>query len=106
MQNQQISRTVQDVPTTSAIENSFSIFQISIESTRKRIKGVVILKDDVLVYGTTKEQPDKRMLAVKSRLREKNLTINGKKFNSNQLIALASWVLHFKGGKSLRPRTC
>ena len=36
----------------------------------------------MLVYVTTKEQFDKRMLAVRSRLREKNLTINEKKSNS------------------------
>ena len=42
----------------------------------------MIFQDDVLVYGTTKEQFDKRMLAVKSQLREKNFTINEKKSNS------------------------
>ena len=63
--------------------NNFSpLFQNCIESTLKGIKGVVIFQDDVLVYGTTKEQFDKRMLAVKSRLREKRFTINEKKSNS------------------------
>ena len=42
----------------------------------------MIFQDDVLMYGTTKEQFDKRLLAVKSRLREKNFTINEKKLNS------------------------
>ena len=42
----------------------------------------MIFQDDVLVYGTTKEQLDKRMLVVKSRLLEKNFTINEKKSNS------------------------
>ena len=42
----------------------------------------MIFQDDVLVYGDTKEQFDKRMLAVKSRLREKNFNINEKKSNS------------------------
>ena len=51
------------------LKNSFSIFQICIESTLKGIKGDVIFQDDVLVYGNTKEQFDKRILAVKSRLR-------------------------------------
>ena len=35
-----------------------------------------------MVYGTTKEQFDKRLLAVKCRLREKNFTNNEKKSNS------------------------
>ena len=64
------------------LKNSFSIFQNCIESTLKGIKGVVIFQEDVLVYGTTNEQFDKRMLAVKSRLCEKNFTINEKKSNS------------------------
>ena len=63
------------------LKNSSSIFQNCIESTLKGIKGVVIFQDDVLVYRTTKEQLDKRMLVVKSRLLEKNVTINEKKSN-------------------------
>ena len=35
------------------LKNSSSIFQNCIESTLKRIKGVVIFQDNVLVYGTT-----------------------------------------------------
>ena len=57
-------------------------FQNCIESTLKGIKGVVIFHDVLLVYGTTKEQFDKRMLEVKSPLREKNFTFNEKKSNS------------------------
>ena len=64
------------------MKNSSSIFQNCIESTLKGIKGVVTPQDDVLVYGTTKEMFDKKMLAVKSRLREKNFTITEKKSNS------------------------
>ena len=61
------------------LKNSSSVFQNCIESTLKGIKGVLIFQDDVLVYGTIKEQFDKRMLAVRSRLREKNFTTNEKK---------------------------
>ena len=66
------------------LKNSSSIFQNCIESTLKGIKGVVIFQDDVLVYGTTKEQFEKRMLAVKSRLREKSFTINEKKLKTSR----------------------
>ena len=67
------------------LKNFSSIFQNCIESTLKGIKGVVIFQDDVLVYGTTKDQYEKRMLAVKNRLREKNFTINEKKSNSKPI---------------------
>ena len=56
------------------LKNSSSIFQNSIKSTLKGIKGVAIFQDDVMVHSTAKEQFDKRMLAVQSRLREKNFT--------------------------------
>ena len=61
------------------LKNASSFFQNCIKSTLKEIKRVVIFQHHVLVYGTTKEQLDKTMLAVKSRLREKNFTINEKK---------------------------
>ena len=71
------------------LKNSSSIFQNCIESTLKGIKGVVIFQDDVLVYGTTKDQYEKRMLAVKSRLREKIFTINEKKSNSKPVSSVS-----------------
>ena len=73
------------------LKNSSSVFQNCIESTLKGIIGVVIFQDDVLVYGTTKEQFDKRMLRVKSQLREKNFIINEKNLTQNQSIALVFW---------------
>ena len=71
------------------LKNSSSIFRNCIESTLKGIKGVVIFQDDVLVYGTTKNQYEKQMVAVKSRLREKNFTINEKKSNSKPLSSVS-----------------
>ena len=49
----------------------------------------MVFHDDVLVYETTKEQFDKRMLAVISRLREKNFTINEKKSNSKPVTSVS-----------------
>ena len=71
------------------LNKSSSIFQNCIESTLKGIKGVIIFQDDVLVYGTTKDQYEKRMVAVKSRLREKNFTINEKKSNSKPVSSVS-----------------
>ena len=64
------------------LKNSSSILQNCIQSKLKEFKSVVIFQDDVLVYGTTNEQFDKRLLAVESRLREKNFTIYEKQSNS------------------------
>ena len=71
------------------LKNSSSIFENCIESTLKGIKGVVIFQDGVLVYGTIKDQYEKRILAVKSRLREKNFTINEKKSNSKPVSSVS-----------------
>ena len=86
------------------LKNSSSFFQNCIESTLKGIKGVGIFQDDVLVYGTTKDQYEKRMLAVKSRLREKNFTINEKKSNSKPVSGVRkfSWLLCFQRRNSTR----
>ena len=67
------------------LKNSSSIFQNCIESTLKGVKGVVIFQNDVLVYGTTMDRYEKRMLAVKRRLREKIFIINEKKYNSKPI---------------------
>ena len=56
-----------------------SIFQNCVELILKGAKFVAIIQDCVLVYGTTKEQYKKWMLAVKIRLLEKNFTINEQK---------------------------
>ena len=71
------------------LKKSSSIFQNCIESTLKGIKGFVIFQDDVLLYGTIKEPFEKRMLAVKSRLREKNFTTNEKKCNSKPVNSIS-----------------
>ena len=42
------------------------------------------------MYETTKEQFDRRILAVKSQLRGKNFTINEKKYNSNSVDSVSS----------------
>ena len=64
------------------LKNSSSNFQNCIESTLKGFTGVLIVHDDVFLFGTNKEHFDKRMLAVKSRLLEENFNVNEKKFNS------------------------
>ena len=71
------------------LKNSSSIFQNCIETTLKGIKGVVIFQDDVLVYGTTQEQFEKRMFAVKNRLRDKNFTINESKSDSKPVQSIS-----------------
>ena len=89
------------------LKTSSSIFQNCIESTLKGNEGVVIFQDDVLVNGITKEQFDKRMIAVKSQLREKNLTNSKKKSNSKPVDSVSFFgILQFKDGSSTRSQTC
>ena len=79
MRNQHISLLFKMCRLAQVLENSSSIFWKCIKSTLKRIKCVVTSLDDVLVLGPIKEQFDKRRLAVKCRLREKNFIINERK---------------------------
>ena len=71
------------------LKNSSLIFQKCTESILKGIKDLVIFQDDVLVYGATKDQYEKRMRAVKIRLNEKNFTINEKKSNSKPVSSVS-----------------
>ena len=68
---------------------SSSIFQNCIESTLKGIKVIVMFQEDVLVYGTTREQLDKRMIAVKIRRRVK-------KSNSKLVDSVSFWDTSFQ----------
>ena len=85
MHNQHFSGTVQDVPTTSWIEKLFFNLPELHRIKTQRYQRCCDLSRRCLAYGTIKEQLDKRMLAVKSRLREKNFTNNEKKSNSKQV---------------------
>ena len=78
------------------LKNSSSLFQNCIESQLKRIKFVLIFEDDVLVYGISKEQFNKRMLAVRTRLREENFAINLKSETQDQSLALVFWDTPFQ----------
>ena len=61
----------------------------------------------MLVYGTTKDQFDKRMLAVKNRLREINLNINEEKNNSKPVDRVSYLEYSItKEKKSTRSQTC
>ena len=89
-------------PLPQGLKNFASNFQNCIELKLKGIKAVVIFQDDVFLYETTKEQFDKRMLAVKSQLREKNFTINEKE----SVDSVGFGILHFIGGNSTRCQKC
>ena len=59
----------------------------------------------MLINGTTKEQFYKRMLAVKSQLREKNITINEKNSNSKPVDSVSfSGYSISKEGKAPDPK--
>ena len=85
MHNQTISGLFKMCRLPQELKNSSSILQKCIESTLKGINGVeIIFLKNVLFYGSTKEQFDKRILAVESRLREKNLILVTKNLTQNQ----------------------
>ena len=89
MHNQHVARIVQDVQASSGPKELFINLPEFHWVSSQIIKGVVIFQDDVLVYGITKDQYEKRMLAVKNRLREKNFTTNEKKSNSKPVSSVS-----------------
>ncbi|KAK7929206.1 hypothetical protein WMY93_005601 [Mugilogobius chulae] len=61
------------------ITSAPEIFQRQMSALLKDHDGVVVVMDDILVFGTTKEQHDKRLRAVLQTIRESGLKLNKKK---------------------------
>jgi hypothetical protein len=61
------------------MKNSSAIFQRAMEQILADIKGILIYQDDVLVFAENEVALQKRLHAVKTRLREKRITINEEK---------------------------
>ena len=78
------------------LKNSSSIFQNCIESTLKGINGVVIFQDEVLVYGTTKENSTRECLQSRVDYVRKVLLLMRKNLTQNQSIALNFWDTPFQ----------
>jgi hypothetical protein len=69
------------------INSASEIFQNIVRQLIAGIKGAINLSDDILVYGPTREEHDKALHQVLSRLRDSGATINEKKskFHQNKL---------------------
>ena len=61
------------------MKNASAIFQRVMEQVLSDIKGLIIYQDDVLVYADNESTLQKRLKAVKTRLAEKQITINEEK---------------------------
>ena len=64
---------------TMGMKNAASIFQKVMEGVLSDIKGILIYQDDIAIFAENMESLEKRLKAVKTRLREKNITINEEK---------------------------
>ena len=58
------------------LSSAAEIFQNAIQSTLRDLPGIINISDDILVFGSTQEEHDKRLHACLRRLREANLTLN------------------------------
>ena len=96
MYNQQITRIVQKVQDSSGFEKSFFILPELHRLSFQGIKEKVMSQNDVLVFGTTEEQYEKRILAFKNQLQEKKCIIKEKNPTLNQSQALVFLVIQFQ----------
>ncbi|XP_058449424.1 uncharacterized protein K02A2.6-like [Malaya genurostris] len=60
------------------------IFQREIERILKGLPGTKVFIDDILVFGATKDEHDRRVLAVMTRLKKHGLTVNMEKCEIGQ----------------------
>ena len=63
------------------MKNSSAIFQRAMESILSGLKGVIlhVYLDDVIVFAENEDSLNKRLNAVKAKLRDKWVTVNGEK---------------------------
>ena len=65
------------------INAASEIFQNAIYQSLHCLSGVMIISDDILVYGSCKTSHDENLMAVLTRLEEKDLTLNYYKHEFN-----------------------
>ncbi|XP_055540746.1 uncharacterized protein K02A2.6-like [Wyeomyia smithii] len=56
------------------------IFQKTMETILAGLEGIIVYLDDVVVYGSTKEEHDKRLQGLQNRLKEYGVLLNHQKF--------------------------
>ena len=101
--NQHIAMVFQDIQfPSSGLKDFFVRLPRFHRINSQGIKGSVIFQADVLSYGTTKEQYEKRMLAVNSRLSEINFTIHKKK-SQTQPILCVNFLAYSFSKKGIEP---
>ena len=61
------------------ISSAPELFQRRMSTTLDSLEGVVCLMDDILIYGKTREEHDKRVLATLERLQKRGITLNKEK---------------------------
>jgi type IV secretory pathway VirB4 component len=61
------------------INTASVIFQKTIEHVLSNLEVVANFSDDIIVFGSTKEEHDRRLEAVLSRLNDSGLTVNESK---------------------------
>lgn len=60
------------------------VFQNAIRTSLEGLEGVQNISDDIIVYGSSQEQHDRRLAAALRRLQEKGLTLNKQKCEFNK----------------------
>lgn len=64
--------------------NAPDIFQLAMETILKGCQGVIIYLDDMLIFGSTKEEHDRNLSEVLNRLKAHNVKLNSEKCNLNK----------------------
>jgi hypothetical protein len=83
------------------MKNASAIFQRVMEQILADIKGIIIYQDDILVFAENEAALNKRLIAVKTRLNEKRITINWKK--STELASEISFLGFHVSSRGVEP---
>lgn len=83
------------------IKSAPELFQREMENLFRGIKGVIVYMDDILIFGTTKEEHDSTLKLVLQILKKMNMRINEQKsvFSATEVVFLG----HRVGSEGIRP---
>ena len=88
------------------INSAAEIFQNTLRTALEGLEGVRNISDDIIVYGNTQEDHDKRLEATLKRLQEKRLTLNKSKCEFNQRQLEFFGYVFGEEGLSADPKKC
>lgn len=84
------------------LSSAAEIFQRTIETLLQELKGIIVYIDDIIVFGRTQEEHDRRLKALLQRLNEYGVKLNANKCNISK--PSVEFIGHVVSEKGIKPK--